>query len=235
MYSFDSRIRYSEVDSQRHVTLPSIIDYFQDCSTFQSEDIGVGFEVLKERKNAWILAYWQVIVDRYPEFGEQITVGTFATGFKGLFGERNFVMKDGNDRQIACANSLWVFMDMAKGRPTRPGAEDIEPYGMEAPLDMPYEGRKIVIPEMMEDRESFPVRKYHIDTNEHVNNCQYVQMAMDAVEVGKDICRARAEYKRSAVYQDMIFPKAAREEERTVVGLCDVQGEPYAIVEFGYK
>lgn len=231
MYTFNSRIRYSEIDHHGTVTLPGIINYFQDCSTFQSEDIGVGFEVLKERKNAWILAYWQVIVDRYPEFGEQITVGTFATGFKGLFGERNFVMKDGNDRQIACANSLWVFMDMAKGRPTRPGAEDIEPYGMEAPLDMPYEGRKIVIPEMMEDRESFPVRKYHIDTNEHVNNCQYVQMAMEMLPKDRQVHQLRVDYKKSAVRGDIIYPKVAEELGRTVILLCDGAGREYAVVE----
>lgn len=231
MYTFNSRIRYSEIDHHGTVTLPGIINYFQDCSTFQSEDIGVGFEVLKERKNAWILAYWQVIVDRYPEFGEQITVGTFATGFKGLFGERNFVMKDGNDRQIACANSLWVFMDMAKGRPTRPGAEDIEPYGMEAPLDMPYEGRKIVIPEMMEDRESFPVRKYHIDTNEHVNNCQYVQMAMEMLPKDRQVFKLRVDYKKSAVRGDIIYPKVAEELGRTVILLCDGAGREYAVVE----
>lgn len=231
MYTFNSRIRYSEIDHHGTVTLPGIINYFQDCSTFQSEDIGVGFEVLKERKNAWILAYWQVIVDRYPEFGEQITVGTFATGFKGMFGERNFVMKDGNDRQIACANSLWVFMDMAKGRPTRPGAEDIEPYGMEAPLDMPYEGRKIVIPEMMEDRESFPVRKYHIDTNEHVNNCQYVQMAMEMLPKDRQVFKLRVDYKKSAVRGDIIYPKVAEELGRTVILLCDGAGREYAVVE----
>ena len=43
---------------------------------------------------------------------------------------------------IARANSIWVFMDLEKGRPARPTAEHIEPYGTCEPLDMPYEGRK---------------------------------------------------------------------------------------------
>lgn len=231
MYTFESRVRYSEIDHHGTITLPGIINYFQDCSTFESEDTGLGLEVLKERKRAWILAYWQVIVDRYPKLGEQITVGTFATGFKGMFGDRNFVMKDENGQQIACANSLWVFMDMAKGRLTRPEAEDVEPYGMEAPLNMPYEGRKIVIPEKMEDREAFPVRKYHIDTNEHVNNCQYVQMAMEMLPKDKRVYQLRVDYKKSAVQGDIIYPKAAEEPGRTVILLCDRAGKEYAAVE----
>ena len=167
--------------------------------------------------------------------GEEIEVSTWATDFKKMLASRNFSMKDGRGEKIAYANSLWVYMDMERGRPAKPESGEIEAYGTGEPLDMGYVPRKIELPACLESLPEFPVRRHHIDTNEHVNNCQYVQMAMDAVEVGKDICRARAEYKRSAVYQDMIFPKAAREEERTVVGLCDVQGEPYAIVEFGYK
>ena len=44
MYTFDSRVRYSEIDHTGNMTLPALINYFQDCSTFQSEDIGLGKE-----------------------------------------------------------------------------------------------------------------------------------------------------------------------------------------------
>ena len=30
MYAFDSRIRYSEIDYDEKITLPGIINYFQD-------------------------------------------------------------------------------------------------------------------------------------------------------------------------------------------------------------
>lgn len=44
----------------------------------------------------------------------------------------------------------------------------------------------------------------------------------------------RAEYKRSAVYKDIIMPRAAKEEERTVVELGNTQGRVFAVVEFRY-
>ena len=59
MYEFNSRVRYSEIDHHGTLTLPALINYFQDCSTFQSEDVGLGTEVLKAEKRAWILSYWQ--------------------------------------------------------------------------------------------------------------------------------------------------------------------------------
>ena len=48
-YSFTSRIRYSEIGEDGCLTLPGLINYFQDCSTFQSEAIGEGVAELKKR------------------------------------------------------------------------------------------------------------------------------------------------------------------------------------------
>lgn len=43
-YSFDSCVRFSEVGEDQKLTLGSVINYFQDCSTFQSESLGAGVE-----------------------------------------------------------------------------------------------------------------------------------------------------------------------------------------------
>ena len=55
-YSFTSRIRYSEIGEDGNLTLPGLINYFQDCSTFQSEAIGEGVAELKKRGCAWVLS-----------------------------------------------------------------------------------------------------------------------------------------------------------------------------------
>ena len=48
-YSFNSRVRYSETGENGKLTLPGVLNYFQDCCTFESEQTGVGMEVLKEQ------------------------------------------------------------------------------------------------------------------------------------------------------------------------------------------
>ena len=88
----------------------------------------------------------------------------------------------------------------------RPLADEVEAYGTGRPLDMEYADRKIALPEGFVECPSFPVRKYHIDTNEHVNNCQYVQMALEALEEEPVVARLRVEYKKSAVCGDIIVP-----------------------------
>ena len=54
-YEFEGKVRYSEIDHRATMTLPALINYFQDCSTFQSEQLGYGMDVLKKEKKAWVL------------------------------------------------------------------------------------------------------------------------------------------------------------------------------------
>ena len=126
-------------------------------------------------------------------------------------------------------------MNMKKGRPCRPAKEEVEAYRPETPLDAEFAPRKIVLPKELEDGESFPVRRHQIDTNEHVNNCQYIQMAIDVVPECERAGQIRVEYKKSAVMGDIIYPKMAVEEQRKIVELCDAEGNPYAVVEFKEK
>jgi len=231
MYTFTSRIRYSELDKNGKLSLPGLINYFQDCSTFQSEELGVGVEFLRRRKQVWVLSYWQIEITRMPRLGEQIKVGTFATAFNGLYGHRNFILYDQLGEMLSCADSIWAFIDLAKERPVRPPEECVLPYKTEEPLPMKQEGRKIARLDGGIVYPSFGVARHHLDTNEHVNNGQYVQMALNLPEDDSGVKRVRVEYKKSAVLGDEIFPYQAKEAERTVVELCDKNKNPYAIVE----
>lgn len=65
-YSFESYVRYSEIGEDRVLTLNSVINYFQDCSTFHSEHTGVGIDYLQEKNRVWVLSSWQIVVERYP-------------------------------------------------------------------------------------------------------------------------------------------------------------------------
>ena len=102
MFEFETKIRYSEVDSDGKLSLLGLLNYFQDCSTFQSEELGVGIEYLKEKGMLWALSAWQIVVKRYPGLCENVTVGTAPYEFHGFIGNRNFWMKDSNGEMIAC-------------------------------------------------------------------------------------------------------------------------------------
>ena len=84
MYIIENRIRYSEVDQDRQLKLGNILNYFQDCSTFQSEDLNLGLEMLKGRHRAWLLNSWQLEILRRPKLGETVQTGTYPVSYTHL-------------------------------------------------------------------------------------------------------------------------------------------------------
>lgn len=231
MYQFKSRVRFSEVDQNKKLSLQSIINYFQDASTFQTEDLGVGFSYLEPRKLTWILTYWQVVVEEHPKLGEEITIGTLPYEFKSFMGRRNFFLeKEG--RKIIKADSLWALLDIEKTRPVKIPEVLLNTYEKEEKLEMDYASRKIAITGTEREEESVIVGKHHLDCNGHVNNGQYIQIAMAYLPKEFRIRQMRAEYRNQAYYGDEIFPCLYEEEGKIIICLYNTKKEPYVVVEF---
>ncbi len=232
MYTFEGRIRYSEADSEGKLTMASLINYFQDCSSFQSEDLGLGLDYLRENRLVWVLSSWQIVVDRYPFYCEKVTIGTRPYEMKGFLGYRNFAMLDAEGKYLARANSLWSLLDTQTGRPTMIPEEMTARYGLGEKLEMEYAPRKIAIPPCGVEKEAVVVKKHHLDTNHHVNNQQFVSIAMDCLPEDYAVRQVRAEYRRQAFLNDVLIPRVTDEEDRTVVVLGDAEGKPCMVAEF---
>ena len=231
MYQFESRVRFSETDKERKLALEAIVDYFQDCSTFQSEDLGVGFEYLLPQKLTWVLSYWHIVVEEYPKLGEKINVCTLPYDFKGFMGKRNFYMeKEG--KRIVKADSLWTLINIEKMLPMKVSEEILQAYPHEEKIEMEYLPRKIAIQGEEEVRESLIIQKQHLDCNNHVNNGQYIKIASVYLPDDFKIVQMRAEYKSQAHLGDVIFPYIYKEDNKMIVSLCNEEKKPYVVVEF---
>lgn len=235
MYTFDSRIRYSEIDHQGKLSMASLLNYFQDCSTFHSEDIGLGVEYLAELKLAWVMSAWQIVVERYPKLGERVTIGTFPYEFKRFLGMRNFILYGENGEVLARANSLWTLLNIETGVPSLPTEDMLRGYTLEEKLDMDYAPRKIAVPEGGEHKAPITVELQHLDTNHHVNNGQYVNMVLGFLPEGFEIGQLRAEYKKQAFLRDALHPYVVKADNKYIVALTDEEDNPYVIVELLQK
>lgn len=232
MYSYDSRIRYSECDAKCRLKTEALMNYFQDASTFQSEELGVGIDYLMPRNLVWVLVSWQIEVLRYPNLCEAVEICTFPTDFKGFMGSRNFFMRTGEGEMLAKANTLWTLLNFDTMKPAAPPADMLEKYPVEPRLEMNYAGRKIVVEDGGEKQEPVIVRKQHLDSNQHVNNTQYVSMAMECLPEGFEIGGLRVEYKQQAHLHDVLVPYVVISEDRVVVSLRDEKDAVYVNVEF---
>lgn len=235
MYSFNSRVRYSEINHRKGVLdCSSIINYFQDCSTFHSEDLNQGLSHLHSKNRLWLLNSWQLEIYKQAKLGDNITVGTWAYDFKGFYGYRNFIMKNERDEVLSAANSIWVYIDTAAGKPIKIPEDypETSGYGMEPPYPMEPAERKIELPVHYTLYPSFQVVKSNIDVYNHVNNGQYIKLAEEYLPDDFLVKSMRAEYRNQAVLGSVIVPMVSSDNGHITIVLADETKKPYAIVQF---
>lgn len=232
MYSFQSKIRYSEVDEQGTLTETALLDYFQDCSVFQSEENQIGLGFLKDHQLAWVLSSWQIHIVRLPKLGELVETATWPYGMKGFYGYRNFTMKDEQGQMLAYANSIWVLMNIEKGHPTKIPEYLAEIYGMDPPLEMEKTGRRVEALPGGEALEKIVVPSYFIDTNKHMNNSKYMLVAKEYLPSDFTAATILVEYKKAALEGEHMVPVVARDGHVMTVSLNSEDGKSYAILRF---
>lgn len=226
MYSYKEHVSYSHSDENGELRLGSIIDSFQDCSQMHSEVAGVSVERLWEMNAGWQIVPWQIVVNRYPKFGEEVIVGTWPNNFNGVIGGRNYVMDTLEGERLVVANSGWVLVNLETHRVIPISEEIASCYELEPPAEMEKASRKVAIPEEMDFLEKILVPKRSRDTNGHMNNSYYVHFAGEHIPEDKKIRQLRVEYKQGSYvgetlslfgsWQDEKFYAAFRGEDESL-------------------
>jgi acyl-ACP thioesterase len=233
MYTYNIKVGYSVTDSTLTMTIPAILDCFEDAATYEAETGAVSMENLARLGIVWVLSSWQIVIERRPRLFENIKIYTAPYDFKGFLGYRNFWIEGENGEVIVKASSIWTLLNTANLRPTKPTEEVLEGYKLMEKLDMDYKPRKIAIKGNPIEGESFKIRKYQIDSNQHVNNVEYVKLAMETLPIDKEITGLRVEYKKSAHYGDTLKTLIYNGDTDThQVVLEDENGDVTAIIEF---
>ena len=273
-YEFRDTVRFSEVDESGYLTLTALVNYFQDTAIFQSEKGGIGFDYLKPKNQAWLLASWQIEIDHMPVLCDEITVATWTYEFKAFYGYRNFVLYDAQGNKAAWANSVWFLCDTKYQMPVKIDERSLAVYGTEPRIEMEYLPRKIALPGLGitengstegktqeafgterkaqeasrterktqeafgtegKIQEAFKIEKHHLDTNHHVNNGQYIDMAVQYLPQDAQVTRVRAEYKMQAHLGDEMVPVVFEDGKLWTIALNNREGKAYAVVQLTIK
>ncbi len=235
MYTFETKVRYSEVDDKLTLTLSALAKYFQDTCIFDAENGSINIHYLTERKLAWVLSSWQIEIERLPILNESIKIYTVPYEFKGFIGYRNFWMEDEAGNCIVKAASIWTLIHFEQMKPFRPDEEILAGYPLGEKLEMDYAPRRISIEGEGEKGQEHIVYRAQIDSNQHLNNSEYINLAYAYLPQHAKVTQMRVEYKTAAYLGDTIVPAIYKQEGRIQVQLNNMEMNPYAIVEFAYE
>lgn len=235
MYTLEARIRYSELDATGHLSTLGLMNFLQDVAIFHCEALGRSVESLAEDGFAWFVLTWDIKIHSLPRMGDEVLVKTWVPAMRGLVCNRYARIEDREGNVLVDATSTWVFFDVNQGRAIRIPEREAAYFAPEfegeghrrsrrsfKPADEGVEGAPIV------------VGVQHIDTNQHVNNAQYIRMAREAVAeaeraglVPEGLYEATrslpltlvVEYRNMALLGEVLTPHIYQEEGAVVVSL----------------
>ena len=182
-----------EMDQQSRLSLVSAINYFQESAWRNAEALGLGFHELAAKDRFWVLSRLYFEMYRYPLWGDDIRLETWAKGMESLFAMRDFRIKsaDGNEL-LGAGASAWLIIDGTTHRLQRVenvinGEMPCYPHNaVERKLE------KIALAATMTPQARIIAGYSDIDVNDHVNNVSYLNWAVNYLPVEKEILTVRS-------------------------------------------
>ncbi|KAK6248481.1 hypothetical protein QUC31_020046 [Theobroma cacao] len=186
-------IRSYEIGADRTASIETLMNHLQETAINHCRSAGLlgeGFGSTPEmcKKNLiWVVTRMQVVVDRYPTWGDVVQVDTWASasGKNGM--RRDWLVSDSKTGEILTrASSVWVMMNKLTRRLSKIPEEvrgEIEPYFMNSDPVVAEDSRKLV---KLDDSTADYVRKGltprwgDLDVNQHVNNVKYIGWILES-------------------------------------------------------
>ena len=232
MYSLKYKVTTSTCDSEGRLKLYSALQMMQDCSEMWIDSEPGVKEYFVAQNMAQLLASRQVEIIRVPEYKEELTVTTSVYGMKPMFGFRNTYIYDAEGKPCYKTWSMGAFVDKVNGKLKRVDDATIASMTLEPRLEMNYGDRRIILPrEGGETQEPYKVLRADIDYNKHMNNANYVRIAMELLPEDFEVKCLRVEYRVAAKLGDVLAPVVYNVEGRFIVAIS-VGDDVSAIIEF---
>lgn len=210
------RIACYESDSTGKMLPTTAMNYFQELSTNQGNELGIGGDYLKEHGLAWFLVKYVIQFSEYPLYQDEVTVTTRATGMEKFCATRRFTIEDETGKVKVIANTQWLLINRETEKMERidehPEMDAYECFEKGEPLFKKFQ--KI---NRIDVEKNFSVRFLDIDFNKHVNHVKYLAWAIEVLplEVVKTMClsETRIVYKAQCFYGDAVTARGERIEE----------------------
>ena len=149
-----------------------------------------------------------------------------------MYGFRNTFIYDAEGKPCYRTWSMGAFVDMNNGKLKRVDDSVAQSLLIEPKQEMNYRDRRIILPKSEgQAADSIKVMRADIDYNRHVNNANYIRMAMELLPDDFIVTGMRVEYRVAAKLGDTLTPTVYEIENGFIVALS-IGKEASAIVEF---
>ena len=232
MYSLKYKVTTSTCDSEGRLKLYSALQMMQDCSEMWIDSEPGIKQYFTVQNMAQLLVSRQVEIIRVPSYKEELTVTTSVYGMKPMFGFRNTFIYDAEGKPCYRTWSMGAFVDKSDGKLKRIDEATLASMHLDPQLELNYQDRRIILPkEGGKTLEPIRVLRADIDYNKHMNNANYVRVAMELLPEDFEVRGLRVEHRVAAKLADQLIP-TLYEQDGTYIVALSIGNEVSAIIEF---
>lgn len=174
-------LRTSDFDKFNHIKPASVLDLFQDAAGRHAEEIGVGYEAMKERSYFWVLVKIKFQVISQPSFHQKVIVKTWPLPPDKFIYRREYSIESENGDKLISGSSEWVVIHSERRRLV--SAPDLYPFSDGFYPVMNFEEKLERLRDFEADTSPYSITPgfSELDVNNHVNNTKYANFVFDAI------------------------------------------------------
>lgn len=233
----EQQIKIASTDVFPNSTVrPSALQrYMQQLAREDCDDMGCTYPFMREHNTVFVVTKLGISLDRPLREGETFTLRTYNNSISGITFDREYDILS-NGSEIGHCSSLWVLVRY-------------DTRALVRPRDFPFEFeckqldcRKVEMPrgfsgDGMIECGRRVVRVSDLDENNHLNNCVYPDIALDAIDdfdgLSEYVSGMRIIFRHEAHRLDELVISSRREDSRqTVFAHNDTTGQPCFEAEF---
>ena len=172
--AIDTMVMSSMCDENSYMSIPAIMDAFQDIAGIHASGVDTGAFELEEIGLFWVVSKMRMVINRRPLVGEETQLSTWILPSDKIVCERDCAIKKGNE-MLAYCRCIWAALRRDNGRP-EPMAS-FYPYPdeeLQPPDDRPFKRMSRGFDDA-EEIGSYTIRSVDIDRGGHMNNVNYVR------------------------------------------------------------
>ena len=175
------RVRSYEMDVHGNVSIQTICNYLQEIAGLHAAELGVSVIDLMKKNMTWVLSRLHVMLQKYPRWGEEIKIETWPSGAEGLYAIRDFVITATDKTPVGKATSSWMIIDLSRQKPIQMPdfVHELRVNNRPRAIDDPFD--KMPKISKVDYEAQFNVRRSDLDINQHVNNVNYIEWAVESV------------------------------------------------------
>lgn len=229
------KVLFNDVSNNLKITDIALMKYFIEVAGEHSEKVGYGLSNIQNTNIVFLLTNWRIKIINRPSVLEEFSIKTWVESFSHSLSIRNFEVYLNNEL-IARASSKWILVSPETHSILPISEKLINAYDPVNKKVFDEKSSKILVPDNINFSYKYTVCRRDIDSNNHMNNLKYLELAYEIlpeeIYINNNFNELYINYKNECKLSDIIICNYTQinRNEHTIVFKSNSSDKIHAII-----